>query len=91
MKAHDYSYVPACENHVIIPGKNPQIISQDINSDDMYGAMERLQQLQKNIDENYWPLSRDSYLCDPKWCWHYDECHSHYTMSSDDILENFTC
>ena len=91
MKAHDYHLVPACENHILIPGANPQIINQDINSDDMYGAMERLQQLQKNIDENYWPLSRDSFLCDPQWCWHYDDCHARYTMSADDILENFTC
>ena len=28
MKAHDYHLVPACENHILIPGANPQIINQ---------------------------------------------------------------
>ena len=90
MKVNGTSEVPVCENHVLIPGKDPQIITVSIGAIEMYDALERQYQLDQALNKQNFPMNRYSNLCSKEWCDYWEICHQDHAMSVPEVMETIS-
>ena len=79
--------IPRCEIHVLLPGSVPQIVPINVNAEDIFITVNRLQDLSWRLDHSYFPLNRNHPLCSQKWCQYYVRCHHDYFTGPDAILD----
>ena len=82
--------IPRCEIHVLLPGSAPQIVPINVNAEDIFHTVNRLQDLSWRLDHSYFPLNRSHPLCSPKWCNFYVRCHHDYFTGPEAILDQIT-
>jgi len=82
--------IPRCEIHVLIPGSAPQIVPINVNAEDVFHTVNRLQDLSWRLDHSYFPLDRSHPLCSQKWCQYFVRCHHDYFKGPEAILDQIT-
>ena len=77
MMKRDLDYLPAGEIHCFVRKKNPELEHSmfPCHQDDVTQVLQLTLNYQFGIESNYWPLNRQSNLCNPKYCSFYDRCH----------------
>jgi CRISPR/Cas system-associated exonuclease Cas4 (RecB family) len=88
MQARELDEIPKAEIHVMLSGANPQIWPVDISAEDMYEAVERLRDLAWRLKHKYFPMARGQYLCSPRWCEYWDQCHIDSFKPLDSLLND---
>lgn len=87
MSANKTLQAPRCENHVIVAGSEPQVFETVITEELLYKVLNDQHNLNVRMDTGYWPLNRESRLCDPRWCHVYALCHEQNFLPAKDLID----